>query len=163
MGTKNNPGNYDCYEKAADDEPIFILRANDPLAPKLVRKWVAMDMGEKKHTKKTIKKWMNAVHIADDMEKWKRKHVLTGKEAPDSVPKDYGFDEEMLGHLKDVAEFTHDLSKQKHTERQIETLWELQRSSAVLAKASLQLWDKFAEDRKLTAFDTDGYDLEDKK
>ena len=27
MGTKNNPGKYDCYEKAGPDEPIFTLRA----------------------------------------------------------------------------------------------------------------------------------------
>src|SRR5436190_23199118 len=39
MGTKNNPGKFDCYAKADPDEPIFVLRANDPLAPFLVDAW----------------------------------------------------------------------------------------------------------------------------
>jgi hypothetical protein len=29
MATKANPGAYDCYTKAADDEPIFTLRASE--------------------------------------------------------------------------------------------------------------------------------------
>jgi hypothetical protein len=45
MGTKNNPGNYDCYAKAAPDEPIFILRGKDPIAPFLVELWVASRTG----------------------------------------------------------------------------------------------------------------------
>lgn len=32
-----NPGS--CLNKAQDDEPIFVLRANDPLAPMVVRLW----------------------------------------------------------------------------------------------------------------------------
>ncbi len=39
MGTKANPDEFDCYDKAADDEPMFVLRAKDPLAPILVRLW----------------------------------------------------------------------------------------------------------------------------
>lgn len=39
MATKNNPGKFDCYAAAGNDEPIFILRANDPLAPVLVHMW----------------------------------------------------------------------------------------------------------------------------
>lgn len=39
MGTKNNPGAYDCYDKAEPDEPMFILLGRDPLAPALVREW----------------------------------------------------------------------------------------------------------------------------
>lgn len=39
MGTKRNPGKYDCYAKAEPDEPIFVLRASDPLAADLVRTW----------------------------------------------------------------------------------------------------------------------------
>ena len=37
MGTKNNPGDYDCYEMARPDEPIFTLKANDHIAPDVVR------------------------------------------------------------------------------------------------------------------------------
>lgn len=31
-----------CFNKAAHDEPIFVLRANDPIAAQTVRLWVAM-------------------------------------------------------------------------------------------------------------------------
>lgn len=42
MGTKNNPGKFDCYANAAPDEPMFILLARDPLAPILVEQWAAL-------------------------------------------------------------------------------------------------------------------------
>lgn len=29
MGTKNNPGEFDCYANAAPDEPMFILLGRD--------------------------------------------------------------------------------------------------------------------------------------
>jgi hypothetical protein len=39
MGTKNNPGIYDCYANAEPDEPMFVLLARDRQAPGLVREW----------------------------------------------------------------------------------------------------------------------------
>lgn len=39
MGTKNNPGQFDCYANAAPDEPMFILLGRDPHAATIVRKW----------------------------------------------------------------------------------------------------------------------------
>jgi len=45
MGTKNNPGVYDCYEKADPDEPIFTLRGKDVSAPYLVEIWTAVRRG----------------------------------------------------------------------------------------------------------------------
>jgi hypothetical protein len=42
MGTKNNPGKYDCYAKADPDEEIFTLRAKDRHAPTLVWLWSAL-------------------------------------------------------------------------------------------------------------------------
>lgn len=39
MGTKSNPGKFDCYENAAPDEPMFILLARDSSSPELVRAW----------------------------------------------------------------------------------------------------------------------------
>ena len=41
MGTKNDPGAYDCYDKAEPDEPLFVLLARDPAAPGLVEAWAA--------------------------------------------------------------------------------------------------------------------------
>jgi len=40
MGTKNNPGNFDCYGNADPDEPMFILLARDAAAPCAVEKWI---------------------------------------------------------------------------------------------------------------------------
>ena len=39
MGTKNNPGAFDCYENAEPDEPMFVLLARDRRAPGLVEQW----------------------------------------------------------------------------------------------------------------------------
>lgn len=41
MGTKSNPGAYDCYENALEDEPMFILLGRDPHGAAAVRKWAA--------------------------------------------------------------------------------------------------------------------------
>jgi hypothetical protein len=39
MGTKLKPGQFDCYEKADPDEPMFVLLARDASAPALVELW----------------------------------------------------------------------------------------------------------------------------
>ena len=67
MGTKNNPGEYDCYEKAEPDEPMFILLARDPKAPNLIRTWVTNRLlsGDK-----NIEKLVEAIQCADAMDKW---------------------------------------------------------------------------------------------
>lgn len=39
MGTKNNPGKFDCYAKAEPDEPMFILLGRDPAAAHTIRAW----------------------------------------------------------------------------------------------------------------------------
>ena len=42
MGTKNTPGDFDCYANAADDEPLFVLLGRDKHAPTLVWLWAAL-------------------------------------------------------------------------------------------------------------------------
>ena len=39
MATKNNPSEYDCYQNAEPDEPIFVLVARDITAPDTIRDW----------------------------------------------------------------------------------------------------------------------------
>ncbi len=39
MGTKENPGQFDCYANALPGEPMFVLLARDPSAPTLVEDW----------------------------------------------------------------------------------------------------------------------------
>ena len=46
MGTKMDPGKYDCYAKLAGDEPYFVLRAKDPVAPYLVHAWRMLRKGD---------------------------------------------------------------------------------------------------------------------
>lgn len=42
MGTKNNPGAFDCYANAEPDEPMFVLLGRDKFAPTLVWLWAQM-------------------------------------------------------------------------------------------------------------------------
>lgn len=39
MGSKLNPGDFDCYANAEPDEPMFILLARDRSAPSIVEAW----------------------------------------------------------------------------------------------------------------------------
>lgn len=71
MATKNNPGQFDCYERVGEDEPFFTLRAKDSLSPALVRTWAdeAEDNGE------FGDKVKEARDCADAMELWKSEQV----------------------------------------------------------------------------------------
>ncbi len=42
MGTKNDPGRYDCFANAEPDEPMFVLLARDKHAPTLVWLWATL-------------------------------------------------------------------------------------------------------------------------
>lgn len=55
-----------CLMKAADDEPIFVLRAQDKLAPIIVRLWA--DLAEAHGCAEA--KVREAVSLAARMEKW---------------------------------------------------------------------------------------------
>lgn len=70
MGTKSNPGKYDCYAKAESDEPMFILLARDPHAPVLVRFWADWQAADGKSPEK-IKE---ALDCANAMQKWRVEH-----------------------------------------------------------------------------------------
>lgn len=65
MGSKRNPGGFDCYEKAKPDEPMFVLLARDPYASTLVRIWKLM------HEDDTdCEKTDEALRCADAMDAW---------------------------------------------------------------------------------------------
>jgi len=70
MGTKNNPGAYDCYENADPDEPMFILLGRDRMAPELVRKWA----DERALAGEDPTKVAEALACAASMEKWRKEH-----------------------------------------------------------------------------------------
>ena len=66
MGTKNKPGDFDCYENAEPDEPMFILLGRDRDAPFLVRRWA--DIREKKG--EDAAKVAEARECANEMERF---------------------------------------------------------------------------------------------
>lgn len=68
MGTKNNPGKFDCYKAAEPDEPMFVLLARDPQAPDLVRQWAA----RRQNTES--KKAKEAFDCANAMIKWRKEN-----------------------------------------------------------------------------------------
>lgn len=55
-----------CYDAAADDEPIFTLRAQDVLAARTIRAWcgLALDAGV------NLEKIAEAERCADAMDAW---------------------------------------------------------------------------------------------
>lgn len=74
MGTKNNPGAFDCYRNALPDEPFFVLLARDPQAPTLVRHWaqlrsVQINQGRQPNTDSELVR--EALELACSMEQWR--------------------------------------------------------------------------------------------
>lgn len=68
MGTKNEPGNYDCYANAKDDEPMFVLLARDALAPGLVTEWAKRY--NTRSANPNAEKVAEALACADSMHNW---------------------------------------------------------------------------------------------
>ena len=71
MGTKNNPGEFDCYNNAAPDEPMFILLARDVLAPGLVRQWAMIRWARDEDDPKATE----AFECAAAMDAWRREQT----------------------------------------------------------------------------------------
>ncbi len=74
MGTKNNPGEFDCYFKAMPDEPMFILLARDNDAPLCVRTWAyyrEMSIALGQRPKSDLVMVAEARACADAMERWR--------------------------------------------------------------------------------------------
>lgn len=70
MGTKNDPGKYDCYAKAEPDEPMFVLLARDRFAPALIEAWAMMREGIDEDTAKVDE----AMDCADAMRQWRKRN-----------------------------------------------------------------------------------------
>jgi len=84
MGTKLNPGRFDCWSKAADDEPMFVLLGRDPVAPLVVKFWRALREVEGQTSQEKLDE---ATQCARDMEKFaiargKRDRVEAIKDKP---------------------------------------------------------------------------------
>ena len=71
MGLKRDetaPDASGCLAKAFDDEPIFVIRAKDPLASLVVRYWAREAQRQKLHEPAKIKE---AEACADQMLNWR--------------------------------------------------------------------------------------------
>lgn len=74
MGTKNNPGKFNCLEAAKLDEPMFILLGRDPMAPALVQLWANLREKEGEDPDKVAE----ARQCAEEMQRYAE---ARGKEA----------------------------------------------------------------------------------
>lgn len=77
MGTKNNPGNFDCYGNAEPDEPMFILLARDACAPAAVDKWAEyreglIKLGIKPESDRPMLE--EARRCAENMRSWRKEN-----------------------------------------------------------------------------------------
>jgi hypothetical protein len=61
-----------CLGKAADDEPLFILRAKDPAAAFIVRVWCQLAWQAELHEPRKIEE---ANGLANRMEAWRMRNV----------------------------------------------------------------------------------------
>lgn len=86
MGTKNDPGDFDCYANAEPDEPMFVLLGRDKHAPLLVDLWAALRELDGEHPDKTDE----AIFCADSMRLYRmeresiRRDRERSREAPDA-------------------------------------------------------------------------------
>lgn len=77
MGTKNQPGAFDCYANAMPDEPMFVLLARDKAAPSLIRTWCTVrlsEMGAGLRSTEELPMIREAQACADAMEAWRKEH-----------------------------------------------------------------------------------------
>lgn len=89
MGTKNNPGRYDCYANAEPDEPMFILLGRDPTASLVVTFWRAIknEMKAQGTSQMSDEKIDEAITCSLEMEKWAKAHGKDPKQALDAMVK----------------------------------------------------------------------------
>ncbi len=70
--------NDPCRDKAADDEPIFTLRAKDPLAVRTILRWCDEAASCGIH----LEKLDEAKQCAELMREWRQAHIKGPSEAP---------------------------------------------------------------------------------
>jgi hypothetical protein len=67
MGSKDKPGQFDCYANAEPDEPMFVLLGRDKHAPQLVELWAGQRASEGEDPAKVEE----ALKCAKAMRKWR--------------------------------------------------------------------------------------------
>lgn len=80
MGTQRMPGRFESYQKAADDEPLFVLLGRDRHAPLLVRIWALLRRREGEDPAVIAE----ALACAQAMDEWRDEHHAGGRANPAS-------------------------------------------------------------------------------
>jgi hypothetical protein len=86
MGTKNNPGRFDCYTYAEPDEPMFIVLGRDAAGPMAVRAWIDQRIASGKN-KPDDQQIVDAREIADAMEQYRASRTALNPAAAWPFPK----------------------------------------------------------------------------
>lgn len=75
MGTKNQPGSFDCYAGLEEDEPFFVLKGTDPSAPLAVILWSELYRERKQRAgqwnDRAVAKYCEAHNVANAMTAWR--------------------------------------------------------------------------------------------
>lgn len=85
MGTKNNPGSYDCFANLAPDEPYFVLVAHDAMAPSLIRNWATIRQQQVEQGIKPAEDMLQvheARQCAAQMEIWRADQIAKALKQP---------------------------------------------------------------------------------
>lgn len=64
-----------CLNRAAADEPVFVLRANDPHAARIVEDWAGRYLQAGPFNSRRIAKYENALQVAQRMRTWALRNV----------------------------------------------------------------------------------------
>ena len=96
MGTKDQPGKFDCYAAAADDEPLFVLKSTDISAPFVVRVWAETYRERKMRAgawnQHAIHRYCEAMEVANEMASWHHKNLGHPDDPIGLVPVQYPTD-----------------------------------------------------------------------
>jgi hypothetical protein len=99
MGTKNS--GIKCYDNAAPDEPLFVLRAVDPATPNAIRAWAkeALRVGHRQE------KIDEALAYAAEVESWQKANLerMRTPENASIEERDLSFKAELLDRIENRA------------------------------------------------------------
>lgn len=110
MGTKNKPGQFDCYANAEPDEPMFVLLGRDPTASLVVTFWRALKMKMRESGTSSVSdlKLEEARECSLDLAAWAKKN---GK---DPVLAFEAFRQVLKAHSHALAEAKMELQPDDH-------------------------------------------------
>jgi hypothetical protein len=140
MGTKSNPGQFDCYHNALPNEPMFVLLARDVAAPQTVLQWAdtrerAIERREKPESDQTIV--AEARECAAAMRKWREENEGAWRNCVASSPNELEKLRAEVLILRGLAATAITLARDLAEAAGVppEQLATLDRAEAVLAKA----------------------------